>query len=328
MNRNGLIFRAVPDSGNAKLYLNPAGVPELAMPNRLTFLPETENKLDTAGQSFWYPQKETPLPARADWVVNTCADADCYGAALAALDGTYDARSVPIFNHPRAVMAARRDIAGRLLHGIEGLEVPLCRRFLAQSPLSFIECFESSGFRYPVTLQPTASQNGQGRIWIEHPFDWQTAFNLGGGGRAHFMVQADPAEKQAQWQMRMIFVGRGGIAEPLMLTKSEGLADPAMQLSKPLAQGIFAAAMSRLPLDHWTLDLLVMGPNKCRLLDVAPGLPMPFEQDNQPDLKALTMRMTKHLKPRVEGLLFSPEKWRPEVQKLLSVAQLMEKYGK
>jgi hypothetical protein len=204
--------------------------------------------------------------------------------------------------------------------------VPQCRRFLAQSPRSFIDCFEASGFRYPVTVQPVASQNGQGRIWIEHPFDWQTAFNLRGGGRAHFMVQADPAEKQAQWMMRMVIVGLGGTVEPVMLTQSEGLADPTMQLSKPLVQSIFKAAMSRLPLDHWTLDVRVMAPDRCRLMDVAPGLPMPFEQDNQPTLKALAMRLTKHLKPRVESLLFSPAKWRSEAPKLLPVATLMKIY--
>ena len=49
---------------------------------------------------------------------------------------------VPVFNHPRAVMASRRDITGRELTGIAGLQIPAFRRFAANDPRAFNQCFE------------------------------------------------------------------------------------------------------------------------------------------------------------------------------------------
>lgn len=326
MQRNGLIFKSLSDAGTCRLVLSAKGVPELSTLNQLRFTLVTDSALVRAAQSYWHPQPDVPLPARPSWVLNTCACADTFAQGLQALDVAYPAEP-PIFNHPRAVMVARRDIAGLALAGIAGLDVPKCRRFKAQSPRSFVDCFEKGGFHYPVTVQPTTSRNGADRIWIAHPLDWQTAFNMARGGQQHQMVQGHPDEASADWALRMVFVGRGGTVEPYRLGTKEGLADAAMQPSKPFVQSVFTAAIARIPLDFWMLDAAVLAPDRLRLLDVSAGLHVPSEDDNLPELRQLGLRISTHLTSRVSALLAEPSKWRSDARKLREVAALKQRYG-
>jgi hypothetical protein len=326
LQRNGLIFKAISGFKTCRLILSPKGVPELTTPNRLLFTTALDTRLEQAAQSYWHPQPEVPFPAKPAWVLNTCADADSFSEALLALDAAYPT-APPIFNHPRAVMAVRRDIAGLALTGIPGLEVPRCRRFMAHSPRSFTDCFEQGGFQYPVTVQPTTSRNGADRVWIAHPLDWQTAFNKGGGGRQHIMVQAHPDEAAADWALRMVFVGRSGTVESMRHNASERLADPVVPAAKPLVQSVFKAAMGRIPLDFWTLDVVVLAPDRLRLLDVSAGLHVPAETDNIPEMRRLCLGIMAHLVPRLSALLAQPQTWREDARKLPGVAELKKRYG-
>jgi len=324
--RNGLIFKSLSDTLTCRLVLSAKGIPELSTPNRLLFTMAIETALEQAAQSYWHPQPEVPLPARPAWVLNTCADADSFSKGLEVLDTAFPT-APPIFNHPRAVMASRRDIAGLVLADIPGLDVPKCRRFMAHSPRSFVDCFEQGDFHYPVTVQPTTSRNGADRVWIAHPLDWQTAFNMARGGQQHHMVQAHPEEAAANWALRIVFVGRGGTVEPFHHNKKDGLADPVMQASKPLVQSVFKTAMARMPLDFWTLDAVVLAPDRLRLLDVCTGLHVPTDDDHLPELRQLGLRVTTHLAPRISALLAEPHKWRGEARQLPSVATLKKRYG-
>lgn len=326
MQRNGLIFKSISDRRTCRLHLSPNGVPELSTPNRLIFTTAIEAALTRAGQSYWHPQPEVPLPAKPAWVVNTCADADTFAMGLALLDTAYPA-TIPVFNHPRAVMAARRDIAGHVLRDITGLEVPKCRRFMANSPQSFADCFTQGGFTYPVTVQPTSARNGHRRVRIAHPLDWQTAFDMGLGGQQHMMVQAHADDAHLDWGLRMIFVGRGGVVEPMRLGPADGLADIAMLAAKDFVQTVFKAVIARMPLDFWTLDLAVTAPDRLRLLDLSAGLHVPAEEDGQPLIRQQALQFTAHLAPRLLALLGDPSRWRGDARTLPDLATLKQRYG-
>jgi hypothetical protein len=300
------------------------GMPELRMPNQLLLRAPSDAFLKSNANSYWYPHPDLPIPEDAAWIVNLCADADTYQGALKSLDSNSLAKP-PIFNHPRAVMATRRDIGSKLLEGIDGLEVPKCHRFMAHDARSFTQCFAQNGFHYPVTVQPTTCQNGYNRVWIAHPADWQDAFKLGKGGQQHFMVQADPADREADWMMRMVFVGRGGTVEPSRLNVAANLLDPAMTASKPIVKAIFQTALTRMPLDDWTMDVLVRATGQCRLIDFCPGLPVPAADDElHQELRGLTIRLSKHLAGRVADHLSKPEKWRCDANSLVSLQRVLE----
>lgn len=324
--RNGLIFKSISDARTCRLLLSPKGVPELSTPNRMIFTAAIDAELSRAGQSYWYPQPDVLLPAKPAWVLNTCADADTFAQGLEMLDAAYPA-TVPVFNHPRAVLLARRDIAGQGLRGIPGLEVPKCRRFMANSPQSFAECFAQGAFTYPVTVQPSTARHGLGRVIIAHPLDWQTAFDMGLGGQQHLMVQAQPEDANLDWALRMVFVGRGGTVDQTRLRPQDGPADPVMPAPKDFVQGVFKAVIARMPLDFWTLDLAVVAPDRLRLLDVAAGLHIPAESDGVPLLRQQALQVTAHLAPRLLALLGDPARWREDARKLPTVAAMKQRYG-
>ncbi len=324
--RNGLIFNAISDSFLTRLVLSPQGAPEVAIPNRLQFTPELYERLNRAAQTYWHPQPEVALPAKPAWVLNTCADPDSFAQALLTIDMAY-ATAPPIFNHPRAVMAARRDIAGVALAGIGGLEVPKSRRFLPLGPRSFTDCFEQGGFQYPVTVQPSAARNGVKRIWINHPMDWQTLFNLAGGGHHHIMVQAHPDEAAADWALRMVFVGQGGAVETLRHRIKPGMSASVLPVQKALVETVFKTAFRRIPLDFWTLDLMALAPNHLRLLDVSAGFFVPDAADDIAQMRQVSLTIADQIGPRLSALLAQPQNWREDARKLPSVEALMQRYG-
>jgi glutathione synthase/RimK-type ligase-like ATP-grasp enzyme len=97
--------------------------------------------------------------------------------------------SARIFNHPRAVVASRRDKVSSLLAGIDGLEVPKCIRFVPKKSQDFQKAFADTGMAYPVLVRPAASQTGRGLVRVDSPFDWVKALESHWYGVPHFMTQ-------------------------------------------------------------------------------------------------------------------------------------------
>jgi hypothetical protein len=311
------------------MHLSDQGMPVFVIPNQLRFTRDVEAELERAARTYWHPQPEAPLPAQPAWIVNCCADADDFARALQILDESYPA-GTPIFNHPRAVMAARRDVAGLVLKNITGLEVPRCRRFMADGPQSFADCLAAGGFRYPVVVQPTSARNGVGRLWIASQADWATALaTSGGGGRWHVMSQGDDAEgPAAHAELRMVFVGRVGMVVSLRGGgMPEGSPNPAAMPSKSFLQSILLAAVARMPLDFWTLDLQVLAPDQLRLVDVSAGLPVPSRADKLPKIRAQALQVRRQLAPRFMELLGNPAHWRGDASSLPRVVDYRVRRG-
>ena len=323
---NGLVFNALSESRTCRLIMRDKGAPDLFFPNRLVLHPALETTLAQNAQSFWYPQPEAPLPAEPAWVLNTCADADTFLTALLGLDMAYPAGPA-IFNHPRAVMTARRDIAGVVLSGIKGLEVPKCRRFVAEGPRSYLECFEQGGFQYPVSVQSSGAHAGAKRLWILQEGDWHSALPAGEGGRRQVMVQGDPQDPYAGWPLRMAFVG--GSVTVSLVGRSDGqdMPDEIVSASQPLVQSVLHAAQRRIPLDYWVLDVALLSPNHLRLLDISVGVHIPDDNDISPRMRQLCLNMARDLAPQVASLVAQPQSWRSDARNLPSVAALVKRYG-
>lgn len=331
--REGMIFRALPDSGRCGIRLNSSGKPELVMPNQIAFSPSVDAVLNKEFEPQWFGDKSETLDPKARRIVNLCADAGEYAKSLVFLDDALPP-DVPVFNHPRAVMASRRDIAGQGLTGIPGLQIPACRRFRADNLRAFSRCFEEGNFTYPVTVQLVSEHGGAGRIRIEHPLDWQRAFNSNWGGHVHVMVQATPEETDGSWMVRMVFVGKSGTMEPWRAKPLNAGAAPSatpiglpFQASQPALSAIFNTACARLPLDLWTLDLIQINATTFRLVDLAPGLPVSDNAGGPDILRDLSLNLLQDLSGQMAALLMAPQLWRSDARLLPSVSAQQVRFG-
>lgn len=186
--RKGILFRAIPDNGMIAASVGASGGPQFHLPNTMVLPDRTMAALEHAAHTVWYPPATPVTHENVQWIVNTCADADEYHAALNSLDKAYG-DAAPIFNHPRAVALSRRDLMAQQLQGVDHLVVPRCVRFHADSPDSFASAFAEHGFAYPVLVRPAGSQTGQGLYRIDGPQDWVRLHLSNGYGKWHFMTQ-------------------------------------------------------------------------------------------------------------------------------------------
>jgi len=184
----GLLFEAVPESGNVRVALDAAGRPKYLWPNRIVLPDPTLERLRKLGTAFFFPPPKPVAVHGLSWIVNFCADADEYRGGLLGLDAAFG-QSLPIFNHPRAVALTRRDLSAATLQGIDGLVVPRCHRFLAEESDSFQRAFKDGGFRYPVLVRPAGSQTGKDLFRVDGPFDWPNVYRSHWFGRRHFMTE-------------------------------------------------------------------------------------------------------------------------------------------
>lgn len=327
MQGKGLIFRSIPGSRTWRMELTAKGEPDFSAPNQLLFARGMEAELGKSAETYWHPQPDVALPARPAWIVNTCADADEFSRAIQLLDETYPA-GTPVFNHPRAVMAARRDIAGLILKDIPGLEVPRSKRVFAEGPQSFSDSFSESAFRFPVTLQRTTARNGVGCMVIADPGALEAALLLGGGaGLWHVMEQSNAVATGPCSGLRIVFVGRtGSVVAMREAAPEEAGAQPPLP-SKELLQSVMRAAIPRMPLDFWTMDVTVLRPDRLRLVSVSAGLPVPIRLECLPMIRQQAIQLMNQLGPRLLSLLRDPGRWRNEAQALPSVAAYKELHG-
>jgi glutathione synthase/RimK-type ligase-like ATP-grasp enzyme len=184
----GLLFSAIPDSQSVRARVSERGSVEYVWPNSLVLSEKLKKALSGRSIKFYFPSPTPTTFKNVPWIINTCADADEYSRGLLGLDDAFGS-SAPIFNHPRAVIASRRDKVASLPDGIDGLTVPKCIRFIPKKSQDFQKAFADAGMSYPVLVRPAASQTGRGLVRVDSPFDWVNVLNSHWYDVAHYMTQ-------------------------------------------------------------------------------------------------------------------------------------------
>jgi len=187
--KHGLIFRAIPDTGKVRIVPDPIRGVKPVFPNCTVIPSDTLSEVKKFASVYHFPSRTTLPVADIRWIVNVCADADEYRNALMALAEEFEGKNVPIFNHPKAILATRRDINAERLTGIPNLVVPKCVRFLADSPEVFVNTFRDNEFEYPVLVRPARSQTGTGLMKISDPNEWDKVHTIPWPGENMYMTQ-------------------------------------------------------------------------------------------------------------------------------------------
>ncbi len=198
--QRGLIIRALPEVNSLISRLNKDGTPNIGTPNSMLLTPLMLKQLGAHSEALWLPNVSRDKLKQAHWIVNLCADADDYGQSMHQLAEMLDGLDVPVFNHPKDVLASRRDTSASLLQDIPGFNAPQCQRFRPKHPRDFEKVFEEFGFSYPVILRTWASQTGTNQILIENENDWARIHSIPWGGQYMFMTQwVDFSNENGDW---------------------------------------------------------------------------------------------------------------------------------
>lgn len=162
----GIIFEAVPNSGTVKVRTSAKGV-SVVWPNKAVFTDKVKAELAQKANSFVHSgDPRHGINLNTAWVVNSLADSDEYSHALANLAQATKA-DVPVFNHPNAVAATRRDISAKIMLGIPNLIVPKCVRFVPEKLNDFRDVMRENSLRYPLLVRPARSQSGTGLMKVK-----------------------------------------------------------------------------------------------------------------------------------------------------------------
>ncbi len=205
--QRGLIIRALPEVNSLIAKLNRDGTPDIGTPNGMVLTPIMLRELGKHADALWLPQVSRERLSQAHWIVNLCADADDYGQSMHQLAEMLEGLDTPVFNHPKDVLASRRDTSAELLEGIPGFVVPQCKRFKPTHPRDFEQVFEQHGFSYPVILRTWASQTGTNQILIEDENDWGRIHTIPWGGQCIFMTQwIDFSNENGDWVKARIVI--------------------------------------------------------------------------------------------------------------------------
>lgn len=336
----GLLFSAIPGSQSVGARVSDLGSVEHIWPNSLVLSEKLKKALSGRSVKFYFPSPKPATFKNVPWIVNTCADADEYSSGLLGLDDAFGS-SAPIFNHPRAVVASRRDKIALLLDGIDGLTVPKCVRFIPKKSQDFQKAFAEAGMSYPVLVRPAASQTGRGLVRVENPFEWVNVLNSHWYDVAHYMTQfvdykhafTKHFEKVRvfvigdQLYLRAYSTSKDWLVKglPKDLTTQEAKAifeyynsfssgDIRWEDLRRVAQDI----QSRLPLDFFGIDLGVRSDGTFVFFEANAAMNiLTTSAPNGP--KQLIEKIIYDLEPKVKTLLDRPEGWRHDARNFPSV---------
>lgn len=203
----GIILRAVPEVNTLIAKLQPDGAPNIGLPNMFPLFPVMEKEIRRHARVLWLPNVKRSQLEGAKWIINLCADADEYENTMRTAEDLLDSIDVPVFNHPRYIPLTRRDVAWKILDGIEGLIAPQCQRFMATHPDDFKKVFQENGFDYPVIVRPYALQTGRYQTLIKSEDDWNKIDQIPWGGTYMYMTQwVDFSNKNGDWVKSRIVV--------------------------------------------------------------------------------------------------------------------------
>ena len=212
LQKDGLLYNALPWHGKMEITLNAAGFPEMIYPSRISFTPEMLERLVAVGQSYWHPRPEPITDFKYNWIMNTLADADQYPHALQDLDKALKDKPVPVYNHPYGILKTRRDYVWAQLLDVPNLIAPKCVRFQATSPNTFIRAFEKAGFEFPVIIRPTGSHTGHDMIKVDSKDDWPKIFSIPWGGLEMYMTQWTDFQSEAgEWRKLRLCLTKGRV---------------------------------------------------------------------------------------------------------------------
>lgn len=274
----GVFFLAVPDDYHVLMAPDGRGGVTPVWPNSLVFPNDVSVALVAKVNLAWFPPGNADALNGAPWIINNAADADAYEASMNWFASLPAAKRVPVFNHPEAVLATRRDRISRTLQGIPGLLVPKCVRFKPSLPKDFPEVFRAEGFQYPVLVRPVGSQTGKHLLKIDEPQAWAQIHTIPWGGKNMFMsqfVEFAGADRRYT-KIRIAFVGNSHILRHVKFSDNwllhndskavERVSDEMRILdqladNEPLAS-IIKAVKSRVRLDYWGMDIGYRGQGK------------------------------------------------------------------
>lgn len=306
-----LVFRAIPHDRTVLGRIGPQGTPIYQLPCEMDMPGLREPVEARKWQEIIHdPGMRFALPSQLKAVVNVCASPEHYPLSLSALDAALRP-GIAVLNHPRAVMWTRRDLAAQALAQIPFLQVPKVHRFLPEKPGDFMAAFQAGDFRYPVLLEPAATDEGLERHEITHPDEWAPLFRKPWVGRVWIMTQF--AQGRSPWRLRIGMAGRTAHFETYLSAKSPGGQPPVLR--SEVIRDMVNAVRKCIPLDVATL-VVTLAPDRLLLDRIDAGLPVPLMAGAQSELVLCAKRIRTALAPSLASLLQDTSLWRTDSGRL------------
>jgi len=269
--KSGLLFYALPESGQVRLQPKNGRQPVAVFPNCIILTPELHRELRGRSREYWFPAVAPLQVAGFEWLINFCADADEYLGALKFLERKCSRASLPVFNRPEAVLQTARDSVSTLVRGIPGLVVPKCVRFKPRLPSDFLAVFERESFSYPVLVRPAGSQTGQGLIMVDGPKDWDKIHSIDWSERELYITQfVDMRDDDGlHTKVRIVFINRKPFfrhafwsSDPIVRTLPRSTETMDKEIAcldalkeRPAVKALVSALSERVKLNFWGIDL-------------------------------------------------------------------------
>ena len=334
----GLLFSAIPDSQSVRARVSERGSVEYVWPNSLVLSEKLKKSLLGRSVKFYFP---SPTPAtfkNVPWIINTCADADEYSSGLLGLDDAFGS-SAQILNHPRAVVASRRDKVASLLDGIDSLTVPKCIRFVPKKSQDFQKAYADAAMSYPVLVRPAASQTGRGLVRVDSPFDWVNVLNSHWYNTPHYMTQFVDFRNMSSKcfeKVRVVALGHQIFVRaysradewfvnsvPTTVAEATQYLDAHSSFSSGEAHWTTLARVAqevcaRLPLDFFGVDLGVRSDGNYVFYEVNAAMNI-LASSAKGGAKEVLGKIISRLEPEMKRYLDEPDAWRHEARNLPSV---------
>lgn len=302
----GLICAGIPDDGAVNVHLTEAFQPSFLFPNLLELPPAARARLDDVKAITWFPVDRIAQGPAPDHAINICAHLDAYSRALTAIDDLVGG-GLPVFNHPRGVAMARRDVASLRLAETDLLAIPKLIHFRPRQTDSFQEAFATARFRYPVEVQPTTSRDRQDRLRISGPDDWRKLLVGDWSGRWYFMTQLAANATAGETRLRLCVTGHQWAARSY---RDDGGAPGQPDGLDAKLRQVVAAVMRLLPLDFWSMDLRLRPDGRLVLQDVSVGMTAPAPGRGLDPMRRATVALWTQAEPQLAALLGAPRQWR------------------
>lgn len=319
----GLICAGLPDDAAISVFLDASHAPSFHFPNLLELPQAARTRLESRNAIKWFPLAQRHDGAPPGSAVNMCAHLDAYSKALTAIDDLVGT-GLPVFNHPRAVAMARRDVASALLREVEGLGIPKLVHFAARQPEAFEAAFAAGKFRYPVEVQPTTARDRQDRMGITGPEDWSRLLVGDWSRRHYFMTQLARQPVADALRLRVCIVGNTWTARAY---RDNGVAPDRPDGLDVTLRKAAVGAMRQLPLDFWSLDLRLRPDGKLALQDVSVGMTAPAPGRGLDPMRQASIELWARAGPQLDELIAAPARWRPAPPDAFALRTILTRFG-
>jgi glutathione synthase/RimK-type ligase-like ATP-grasp enzyme len=332
--KDGIIFRAIPDSGSVMMRPDGKGFVTPIWPNCVVMQQKQFMELQNKSVTIWFPAPSFIQLPSMSWCVNICADADEYDFALNWLEQRLKEWGTPhVFNHPASIKQTRRDTVTSVLSGIVDLHVPKCVRILPTHVNDFAEAVEREDLTYPVLVRMARSQGGQNLAKIENAQDWDKVYALPWGGSYVYLSQfVDFRGEQGDYtKIRLTMVGGETIIRHAQFGEEwkvhhSGNDEEKVRRELALLEQLKSDARlndianeigKRIPLDFWGIDLGYISQDEDFIFFEGNAAMSMLPRDRrrrqntarQTSGNAMKAHIGESVSQKLESLLASPEKW-------------------